>query len=278
MPFEVLLAVLAAALVHAGWNAALKKASDPLVGSAGLAAGTVVVAVLILPWLPLPRPAAWPWIAGSIVVHLAYFTLLTLAYARGDLAPAYTVLRGLPPLLVATVSAGLVGEPLPGLAKAGVGLLSGGIVLLGLQPGTDKKSLLFAAMGAVTIATYTIVDGQGARASGHAASYVLWHGLGQSTLFCLGATAVRGRGLWQGIRQDAWRGLLGGAASIGGYGVVLWAMTRAPIALVSALRETSVVFAALLGALWLREPLGKRRLVAVGLVTAGAILAQLGRS
>lgn len=268
--------MLCAALMHASWAAAMKKTPDPLLGALGVAAGTVAATALAIGFLPAPLPAAWPWMAGSIVIHLVYFTAMSLAYRGGHLAPLYALMRGTPPLLVALVSLAVGTDKLTPTGWAGLLLLCGGLLSLIQGKPASRGTLAWALLSAACTATYTLVDGTGSRLAGTAAGYVAWHGLFQSLLFGAGVLALRKREAVDFLRHNLWQSLWTGSLSIAAYALALWAMGRAPIALVAALRETSVLFAAILGAVWLREPLGWRRGAAAALVAAGAAVMHLG--
>lgn len=276
-----LLLVLAAALSHASWNAMIKgRGGDPLAASTGLSiAWALLGAPLLLVVGPLPREA-WPHLATSVAVHLVYFAMLVRAYREADLSVVYTLARGLPPLLVALASLALPGER-PGLVAAlGLVAITAGVLTLGARSaGTSSVSprlLALAATIALCITTYTLLDGLGTRAAGSAETYVVWLCTIQGALFALGALALGGGALAREVKARWALGLLTGVLSAAGYAVALWAMERAPIALVAAVREVSVVFAALIGTFALREPLGRRRVLAAALVAAGVVAVRLG--
>lgn len=225
--------------------------------------------------LPAPAPAAWPWMAVSIGVHLVYFSAMSLAYRGGQLAPLYALMRGTPPLLVALVSAPFVAESLSPQGWVGIVLLCAGLLSLVQGRAARGRTLAFALLSAACTATYTILDGLGSRKAGFAPSYVVWHGALQSAIFASGVWWLRRQEVVGHVRANAVQTWVGGTASIGAYALALWAMGRAPVAMVAALRETSVVFAALLGVVWLREPLGWRRGLAALLVATGAAVMHL---
>jgi drug/metabolite transporter (DMT)-like permease len=276
----VALLVLASAALHASWNAAVKgRSGDPLAASAGLAVVWVVLGAPALLLVPLPAPESWLPLAASIAIHVVYFGLLIAAYRGGDLSFVYTIARGVPPVLVAGAAWAFVDERPTPLGLVGVIAIAAGVFALHREPADEKRDAararrrvtLLALATAVCIAAYTVIDGVGARASGNAISYWLWLTAGEGVLFAVGALAIGGRSV---AREAAarWRTAIAtGIMSAAGYGVALWAMTQAPIALVAALRETAVLFAAILGAVMLREPFGPRRIAAAALVAAGAI-------
>ncbi len=272
---EVALLVLLAAFLHASWSAMVKGGGDPLLDLTLVIGGGGVYAALLLPWLPTMDPAALPWLGGTTLVHLAYFALMVLAYREGDLSHVYPLMRGSPPLAVALVSPLWLGEILPATGWAGIGLVCGGVLALGWSGRAAPRATGFALLTALSTATYTVLDGLGARASGAPVTFTLWMFLLTGGLLVLAAFAIRGRGFVRHARRHWARAVIGGGASGLAYVIVLWAMTRAPIAMVSALRETSVVFATLIGVLWLKEPMGNRRVGAALAVAAGAAVLKL---
>jgi phosphonate utilization associated putative membrane protein len=242
----------------------------------------VLGSVLTIPALlvvGLPSAAAWPYILGSLVIHIGYYVALAGAYKHGDLGLTYPLMRGTAPLLVALSASTLLGEQLSPLAWAGVLGVSCGVLALGLSSHAmdSPRAVGFALANAVIIACYTVVDGSGVRAGGNALQYVL-------ALFALdgwafGLMVLRRRG-WAAVlpyaRQRWPLGTAGALASIGSYGIALWAMTRAPVATVAALRETSVLFAALLGSWFLKESFTPRRAVGTAVIVAGVMALRLG--
>ena len=280
MSTEVLAVVLLSALLHAGWNAAVRASGDKLLASWQGVGGAALLSLPLMVWLPLPAPASWPWLLASGLIHVLYFALVARAYQGAELGLAYPLMRGTAPVLTAATAALWLYETPTPLGALGIGLICTGVLALagrawrqGLQhPGATWAALANAAV----IALYTVVDGQGVRLAGHALAYTAW-------LFTLTAIFMLPTLLWWRGRATlrpaagAWRVLLlGGAGTLGAYSLVLWAMTRAPIASVAALRETSIVFAALIGALLLKEGLGRLRLASALLVCAGAVLLRLG--
>src|SRR5262245_13895352 len=231
----------------------------------------------VLPFLPLPAVQAWPYIAASAVIHVAYFLTLAEAYRWGDLGQVYPIARGAAPLLTAALAALWLKEALGGAGWAGVTVLAGGIFLLTVKGGRrlarfDGRAVAAALATSLTITAYTLVDGIGARLAGSAMAYTVWLFIGDGITMAIYGWLRLGPGLLGEFRVH-WRTAVAGAAlSTAAYAIAIWAMTVAPIALVAALRETSVLFAALFAALILREPVLPVRLVAAGLVLAGALL------
>jgi drug/metabolite transporter (DMT)-like permease len=266
----VTLAVLGAALLHAGWNALVKSSTDKQLDSTAVAVGGLVVAMFALPWVPAPAPASWPWLAASATVHILYFIFLAGAYRWGELTYSYPIMRGGGPMIVALAGAIALGEVLAPAQTLGVVLVSAGI--LAFASGRhDRRATWYALANALVIAAYTLVDGHGARLSQAPVSYALWFFAVNGVVVGAVVLARRGRELPAYLRRHWGRTLAGGALSVGSYGIALWAMTLAPIALVAVLRETSVIFGAVLGALFLNEKMTRRRLAATGAVMAGLV-------
>jgi phosphonate utilization associated putative membrane protein len=269
----ITLAVLGAGFLHAGWNALLKSApgGDALLDTATVVAGSAIWGLAVVPFVPLPATASWPYMAVSATIHFGYYLTLAQAYRTGDLSFAYPLMRGTAPLIVALLGIAFLGELPTMLMAAGILLISVGIVSIAFVQHRrhPPAAAYWAFANAAIIAAYTLVDARGVRASGNAAGYVSWLIFLEGLPFLLWVLRRRGRAAVQYVRSSAARGLIGGACSLAAYGIVLWAMTRAPVAAVAALRETSVLFAALMGSLWLKERFGLPRL-------AGAVSVVLG--
>ena len=275
MTWDVVAAVLAAALLHAVWNALLKgRAGDAHVTSTGLSLAWALLAWPLV-WVNGPLPlAAWGPLLGSVAVHVVYFSLLTAAYRSGELSLVYPIARGVPPVLVAA-GAALLGDVPSALAALGVGLVAAGIGLLGPGARAGRRAVLLALGAAVCTAAYTLLDAGGVRASAAGVYGVHLFAL-QGTCFAGGALLLGGRPLARQVWDRRGLSLATGVLSALGYAAALWAMGQAPVASVAALRETSVVFAAAIGALALGEPFGLRRALATALVVAGALLVRGG--
>jgi phosphonate utilization associated putative membrane protein len=265
--------VLGAALLHASWNAIIKSSRDVMLDTALVAAGAGVLALPLSAFVPLPASASWPYLGASAVIHVAYFSTLVAAYRIGDLGHAYPLMRGTAPLLVALFGVALLDEHPGATMWLGIVLISAGILSLGLlQCGrAHRGATLWALANAAIIATYTLVDGAGVRLSGSPAGYVASLFWLQGLLFLAFVAFLRKRAALDYARRNWQRGLGGGLCLISAYGIVLWAMTQAPVAAVAALRETSVIFAALLGTIFLKERFGRQRLFAACAVVLGVI-------
>jgi drug/metabolite transporter (DMT)-like permease len=274
MSLEVTLAVLGAALAHATWNAMIKSSRDVLLDMTTviLAAGIVATPLLLL--VAQPERAAWPYLAASTVLHVGYYVALVSAYRAGDLSHGYPIMRGVAPLIVSFCALLWLREAPSTMEWVGVLLICGGVLSLGLAGfhwRDSRVSTLWALTNAVIIAGYTLVDAVGIRVSGSPAGYVLWLFVLDALPFPLVVLYLKKNELLVYARRFWLRGVVGGVLSAGAYGVALWAMTRAPVAAVAALRETSVIFAALIGAWLLKEGHLARRLAGAATVAAGVI-------
>jgi drug/metabolite transporter (DMT)-like permease len=267
-------AVLGAALLHAAWNTLVKASEDKELDTYAVAAGSGVLALIAIPFLAAPAPASWPWLVGSAAVHILYFVFLAGAYRYGELSYVYPIMRGGGPMIVAASGAAVFAETLSGGQWLGVLLVCGGIVAFA-SGAHDRRATLFALANAAVIGAYTLIDAQGVRASAAPASYTLWFFAANALVIIAMGWARRGSAVTRYLGRRWRRTLLGGACAVGSYAIALWAMTRAPVALVAVLRETSVIFGAILAALVLKEKLTRRRLFATGAVLAGLILLRL---
>lgn len=269
--------VLGAALLHASWNAIIKSSRDVMLDTALIAAGAAVLSLPLTAFLPLPASASWPYLGASVAIHIGYFTTLVGAYRIGDLGHAYPLMRGTAPLLVALFGMLLLDEHPGATIWLGIVLISAGILSIGLlqQGRAHRDATLWALANAAIIASYTLVDGAGARLSGTPAGYGAWMFWLQGLPFVAMVIALRQRAALDYARRNWRRGLAGGLCVISAYGIVLWAMTQAPVAAVAALRETSVIFAALLGSIFLREPFGRRRVIGACAVALGVMALRL---
>ncbi len=268
----VTLAVLGAAFLHASWNALLKSAAgEPTLDTALIVAGSSIVGACVLPLLAFPVRAAWPYIAMSTVIHFAYYITLAGAYRRGDLSFAYPLMRGVAPLIVTVLGIVFLHEAPTLQAAIGIVMISFGILTIAWFAGGGHTLAAagWALANAMIIALYTLVDGAGARASGDPLAYVTWLVTLEGLPFLAWVIHTRGAPSLRYWRLRWRRGIAGGAASLAAYAIVLWAMTRAPVAVVAALREVSVVFAALIGTLALKEGFGWKRIAGAAGVVVG---------
>lgn len=278
MSTGVMAIVLLAAFLHAGWNALVKSSPDKYLDIVFVTGSAAVISGIALPFLPLPHAGSWPYIAASAAIHIVYFLLIGAAYHSGDMGHAYPLMRGTPPLLVALASGPIIGERLSAGEWSGILLICGGILglLLGNPArGVNTRSTQFALLNAVIIMSYTLVDGTGVRLSGSPAAYTMWM-FAVTALPILVWTAMRRPDAVGGyLRARGYLALAGGACTLGAYTLVLWAMTRAPIAMVAALRETAILFGAAISAFVLKEPRSYGRSVAALLILVGVMTLKL---
>lgn len=273
MTTAILLSVLAGALLHASWNALIKWEPDKLAASAAIAVGAGVVALPVVLFSPLPLAPSWPLIAVSAVIHVFYFVLVGYALRHADLGVAYPLTRGSAPAFTAILAAVWLGETLALSGWLAVGAIAAGIITLSadalLRGGLTPRAAVLAFTNAAIVVAYTLIDGVGARLAGNAFSYVSWMMIGTAALIALIALVFYGEQV-AAKSQAFWvRTFIGGALGIASYTIAIWAMTKAPIGLVAALRETSVLFAAILGALLFDERFGPKRWAALVLIVIG---------
>lgn len=274
----VLIPVLAAAVLHASWNAMLKTGADRLWWMTMLCVVDGLAAAALLPFVPPPAPESWPYIVGSAAIHVVYQFLLLRTYAKGDFSQTYPIARGSAPMLVALGGFLIVGERLSAAEWLGVALVSAGLIGLAFQNGRFHREAAPAALlTGVSIAAYSVADGIGGRLAANALAYLGW----MSVIWSLAMLAIylyaRGwRSLAARPRRDVAAAGAGGLMAIGGYGIIIWAMTVSPMGPVSALRETSVVFAAVIARVFLRERLSILRIAACVIVAVGAVCLALG--
>lgn len=265
--------VLTSAVLHASWNALLKGGSDRLRSVTVMALAASLASAAWAAFLPVPRATSWLCIGLSVALHVAYNLLLVTAYSHGDLGVTYPVARGSSPLLVAAGAATLAGERLDASTLAGIALVCGGIVGLARECRGAKRSRVIApaVLTGVTIAAYTVVDGLGSRASGNPWAYGAWLFLALGpAMIPIWAWRRRGNGGRVRLDAESLRSAAGGVVSLAAYAIVIWAASVSPMGPVSALRESSVVVAAVLGWLFLGERLGPWRLAACLVVASGA--------
>jgi drug/metabolite transporter (DMT)-like permease len=276
----VFLAVLFAALCHAGWNALIKVGLDPLSTTTLISIGSGIVALVLLPVVGVPAAASWPWLIASVVIHLFYFAALIESYRTGDLGQVYPIARGAAPLMTAGVATIAVNEYLSLIGWTGIIALAAGVLLLSARGGrelahVDRRAVGFALATALTICAYSVVDGIGARSAGDPNAYSLWLFVGIALVMVPYALWRDGRDVIPAMQRYWWRGFAGGALQVLSYGIALWAMTLAPIAIVATLRETSVLFGAVIAVVVLKEPLHAVRVGAAVLILCGLVLIRL---
>lgn len=280
MPASVFAAVLFAALLHAGWNALVKLGLDRFSSILFLALVQGGIALLLLPFFEPPARPAWGWVVLGSALHSGYKLFLIRAYGHGDLSQVYPLARGAAPLIVALAGALFLNESLGATRTAAVLAIAGGIILMARssdasQPGISRPALLFALGTACFTASYTMADGVGARLAGSASGFTLWMFLLDGVFMLVYGLATRGSAAILSL-LPAWRGgLAAGAMSLGSYWIAIWAFTQAPLATVAALRETSVLFAMMIGVFFLEEPVTAGRWVAAAMILCGVLLMRL---
>ena len=276
MPLAAIVAALSSALIHASWNAALKGGRGDRIADAFLiaAGGMLTWGVVAAIW-GAPEPEAWPFLIASVLIHLVYWFALFSAYDAGDMSHIYTLSRGSAPLLVAIGAALTAAEIPPPIKMAGIALVSIGVLCVGISPRAPLKATLWALGIGLCISAYSLVDALGARVSGSALVYVAWTSGIMGVPMIAFAFWRRGPRLLKDAGVAPIRGLAIGIISFLGYGLVLWAQTFAPIAQVTALRETSVLFAALLGTWLLKERFGLQRGLGTLVIVAGVMALRL---
>jgi drug/metabolite transporter (DMT)-like permease len=276
----MILLILLAAVMHAGWNVLVKFGNDAFLNMGLIVGLGGVLGLLFTPFVDFPEPASWIWLFGSCVCHLGYYTFLVMAYRHGELSQVYPMARGSAPPLVALSSWLLYGQTLNTMQAAGVAAISVGILTLAADKPVDRahkrEAIWFGLLTGLTIMGYTICDGQGIRHAGDTErqqiGYIIWLFFLDSPLFVIYCFLQRGREVTAFVRQNWKLGLCGAALSLAAYGIAIMAMRFGEFAHVSALRETSVIFAALMSAYLLKERFRKRRYVSVTLVALGAVL------
>lgn len=278
MSTELTLIVLLAALLNAGWNALVKISGDRIATMAVVTLFGSMVSLLVLPFVEMPAATSWPALAAAILLHTAYHFVLAAAYDHGDLGQVYPIARGSAPLLVTLGAAAFAGEVINGLPLLGVGFLSVGVLALALDRGTglgrSPRAVLLALGTGACIASYTLVDGLGARQAGSVMGFAVCLTIGDGLLTFLIALLWKASAIRQVMRTSLRPAVLAGGMQVGAYWIIIWALAQAPLGMVSALRETSVLFAALISTFILKEGFGVWRFVSAGLVTCGIMLAR----
>lgn len=278
MTLFVLFSVLGAAFLHALWNSLVKTGASRFGAMVVLSVFEVPIGLAVALTRDIPTPNVWPWVLASGFVHFFYKFFLAQAYARGDLSRVYPLARGTAPLLVALTSGLFLADVITAMEFAGIAVLGAGILTMAqgvFARGEDRRMIPFALATALAVAAYTLIDGQGARISGDPVGYVAWVFVADGAGFATAMLAWRGSDILPRARQPWMAGAMAGAASYGAYAISVWAMTQAPIALVAALRETSILFAVLIGWLGFGEAMTRGKAVAALAIVAGVVLTRL---
>ena len=273
--------VLLAAIIHATWNAVVKASGDRLLTFTVIHFTGTVLGLIIAPFVGFPALEVWPYLLLSVVIHNIYYVFLLLCYRHGDLSVVYPVARGASPVLVAMLAFFLAGEIPPPGAMIGIGIVSLGVISLMFAKGwPDRTGLLpvvLALITAVMISGYTVVDGLGLRAGNSPWPYIVWLNMLEGIPFALWAITRRRRELGPFLKSGWKKGFAGGCLTIMAYGLVLYALDQGAMAHVSALRETSVLFAAIIGAIVLKESFGMKRIISATVIVGGVILLQVSQ-
>lgn len=283
MTIGVFLAVIFAAVLHASWNALLKHGSDKYLGMTGVMVGHLPLAILAALYAPLPDPQSYPFILASVFLHFGYQVFLLTSYRFGDLTQVYPIARGTAPLIVTGVSITILNVTLLPMELAGVLIIAAGLISLSLvrqdSGSRNSKAALLAAVTGCFIAGYSLNDGLGARAAETSLGFYAWSTIGNAFIYSFVIRLWKPGTLTKMVTTDTGRriAVIGGSASFVAYAIVTWAFTQAPIALVTALRETSIVFALLIGVFAMRERLDLPKLVATFCTLVGAALIRLAR-
>ncbi len=278
MSLEVGALVLLAAAMHAGWNALIKIQGDRLAVMAVVTAAGSLISLAVLPFVDAPDPASWPLLALTIVLHTGYHVFLPRAYDHGDLGQVYPIARGSAPLLVTLGAVFIAGETMDPAALLGVVCLAVGVMALTFDKGAGvakkPRAVLYALLTGTFIASYTVVDGLGVRQAGSILGFAVWLTVADGLLTFLLVSIWKPFAVRQVLRRNWLVGFLGGALQVGAYWIIIWALALAPMAMVSSLRETSVLFAAVISTFVLKEGFGVWRFVSAGLVTLGLVLSR----
>ncbi|HCR58096.1 MAG TPA: EamA family transporter [Raoultella sp.] len=276
MTINVFCILLFAALLHASWNAIVKASGDKMYAAISVSGSAAVIALLLLPFAPQPTLASAPYLLLSSALQVVYTVLVAKTYQVSDMSQTYPLMRGTAPLLVAIVSVVFLGDRLSLLAWSGIGVICLAILAMAYNGrASSRRGVVLALINACFIAGYTLVDGTGVRLSGSALGYTLWSFLMNGSCLLGWATIARRHEVSRYLRQHWHKGLLGGISTMGSYGLALWAMTQAPLAVVAALRETSILFGALIAFVLLKERVIPLRIAAACGIAAGAILLRL---
>lgn len=281
MPTIVIATTLLAAVLHATWNALAKGATDKHLSMAGVIIGHLPYAVVALFFVPIPDFACWPYLLGSLVLHFGYQVFLLNSYKIGDLTQVYPVARGIAPLIVAAVSVTFLSVSLGWMEIAAIILIGTGLLSLGLVRGQsgarNPKAAMLAAVTGCFIAGYSLVDGLGARVAGTGVGFYSWSAIGNAMVFAVFLRINKPGTISRLATEGRFVFVVGGLASYCAYALVVWGFMQAPIALVTALRETSIIFALFIGVFFMKERLDLMKVLATFATIIGAVLLRFAR-
>lgn len=282
MAITVFIAVISAALLHASWNVLVKSSDDKFLSMTAVVLGHLPIAFIVMLYAPIPTVDSWPYLIAGISLHVSYQLFLLYSYKAGDLTQVYPIARGSAPLLVAGISIFFLNVKLSSTEIAAVLSIGVGIITLSLVRQSDGHSNTKAASLAFCtgcfIAAYSLIDGIGARVSGTSLGFYSWLAIGNAVIFALLMAIIKPRVLVNVVIHSKSLFLFGGAASFLAYALVTWAFTQAPIALVTALREISIVFALLIGVVFLKEQLNLAKLLSTAIATLGVVLLKFSKT
>ena len=274
----VFVAVLFAALLHAGWNAIVKFGDDKLQGMVLLSIAHGLIGLVMISTFPIPAKESWLLLLGSVLFHLIYKIFLTFAYMRGDLSRVYPIARGTAPMIVLAISLMILPDVVMGSQIFGIILIGLGIVLMawGVFAHLEERALIpYALLAGVGTAGYSLFDGLGARVSGSVSGYIGWLFFLDAFLFSVGGLAIKGHAVLPRSAKVWMLGMIAGACSVAAYWIAVWAMTLVPIALVTALREVSVLFAVLIGVFFFKDKAVGGKIIAASMIVVGVIAIRL---
>jgi drug/metabolite transporter (DMT)-like permease len=266
--------MLAAALLHASWHSLVKSGRDQIVAMAGMGVPVLACVVALLPFVSPPPPLIWPVMLGSAALHIAYKLCLVSAYARGDFGQAFPLARGMVPPIAMLIAFLVLGQVPTSGQLAGIALVSGGLLLLAIEqlPAYGRRKLLSAAAGAgAAVAGYSVLDAYGTRLYGDWLGFTVWLVVLDGTIFLALCRCLRGPSLWAEISAIKVRAIVSGILGLSSFGVFLWALSRSPVGPVTAVRETSVLFAVLIGVLVHRERFSIRRVGGATCILMGVL-------
>ncbi len=278
METSVFLAVLFAALLHASWNAVIRAGKNRFQGMLLLTVSQGLMGIAMALFVPLPRADVWLWLLASGALHSGYKMFLAAAYKHGDLSRVYPIARGVAPMIVVLAGFFVLSDTLAGKEYAGIALIGLGVLLMarGVFASNEARVLIPLALGsALCTAGYSMVDGLGARVSGNATQFTAWLFIFDALVFSSATLATQGARSFKATRRSWAFGSFAGALSLATYWIAVWAMTIAPIALVTALRETSVLFAVFIGVVLLNERADTRKLLAAAVILSGIVLVKI---
>ena len=278
MSTTVFLSIMAAALLHASWNAIVKIGGNKMTIMLVITLVQGGMGLVIITGRALPQGEVWLWLLASGLLHAAYKTFLSYAYEQGDLSRVYPIARGAAPMVVMAVGALYLSDVVSGREYVGIAVLGFGILMMAqgvFSNGESRRLVPFALASAMATAGYSLVDGLGVRLMGDAVSYVAWMFVFDALFFTPVSIWLKGTAMLRAPARVWAYGSLAAAGSYGAYAIAIWAMTVAPIALVAALRETSILFAVLIGWVIFKEPMTRGKILAVVMIVAGVILMRI---